>query len=102
MENRGIPGYWVILFERAMVHITLRRCASTSPSPYGDGTAAFRKPQPLGSSGTIYLSELQLPRPTRSRPYAFADPLPGPQQGLATDLLGYALAGWDLHPLDDN
>ena len=51
-ENRGLPGYWAILFARALV-ITPRRCAATSPTTAGD-TAAFRQSGALGSSGTLY------------------------------------------------
>ena len=98
-RDEGLPGYWAVLFARAVV-IDPAGCAarlahSRRAAPWPSG---WCKPW---APGIQYLFVATYRRPTRSRAYASTSPLPGSLQGSLPTWLGSALVGRDSHPLDD-
>ena len=106
LSRRGedLPGYWVVLFVRAVV----QHPAGYDPSSplllfekiHGEAVVAFRENRTLGIRNVITF-EAATPRLTRSRTYASPASLPRPSQGSLPARAGSPLAGRDSHPLDD-
>jgi hypothetical protein len=103
-KDKDLPGYWAILFVRAVVQhfagtrLLLARFVirSSTEKP----TSSSRKTE-RSTSGMIIVFEATYPRPTRSRAYASPIALPRPSPGSLPARAGSPLAGRDLHPLDD-
>jgi len=98
-KGEGLPGYWTVLFGRAVVE----HPAGYAPSsPYLSETALLPSGHsaPWASGKNIGFGAAS-PRPTRS--YAYASPafLPRPSQGLLPTRAGSPFAGRVSHPLDD-
>ena len=98
-RDEGLPGYWVVLFVRAVVlhpagydpllaHRTER---SSSPSDFRASWA----------SGMKSNFEAEPSRPTRLRAYASPARCRGSSQGSLPTWAGSPLAGRDSHSLDD-
>ena len=98
-RGRGLPGCWVILYERALV--VSHPAGKSSPLPNSaDDSAAFRNNGALGYPGTVSISGPQIPQPARSLPYCFARPVTGTHArarfwpaGLSFGQAGLAPAG---------
>mgnify|MGYP006893392543 CR=1 FL=1 len=100
----GLPGYWAVLFVRAVVQ-HLAGLNPSSPLPlferiHGETIIAFAKNRTLGIRNDLVF-EATYPRPTRSRTYASPIPLPGPSPGSLPARAGSPLAGRVSHPLDN-
>ena len=100
MENKGIPGYLVILFTRAMV---LHSAGASTPRPHSFGvdTAAFRNPQLLGSTGMIELSELPTHGPRARCPTHMPTRHGDDTKGSLPACRAQLWPGGISHPLDD-
>ncbi len=86
-RNEGLPGYWAVLFMRA-VSPNPARCARGSPSSCATRTVAL-------------IVEANSTRPTRSPTYASPMPLPSSAQGWLPTRAGLPFAGRGSHPLDN-
>ena len=98
-RGEGLPGYWAVLFVRAIVehpagyasllaHLTQRALLpSSNPALSASGKAI--------GFGAAY------PWPTRSRTYASPVPFLRPSQGALPARAGSPFAGRVSHPLDD-
>jgi hypothetical protein len=103
-RGKDIPGYWAVLFVRAVV----KHPAGYGPSLplllfekiHGTTVIAFTKFRALGIRKVIVF-EAATPRLTRSRAYASPASLPRPSQGSLPTRAGSPLVGRDSHPLDD-
>jgi hypothetical protein len=100
----GLPGYWAVLFLRAVVqhpagHDPLLALTSLGKI-HGEAVIAFTRNRTLGIRNGIIFGATY-PRPTRSRAYASPAPLPRPSQGSLPARAGSPLAGRNSRPLDD-
>jgi hypothetical protein len=103
-RDKGLPGYWAVLFARAVV----QHPAGSAPSSplllfekiHGGNAIAFANNRTLGIRNAIVF-EATYPRPTRSRAYASLISLPRPSQGSLPARAGSPLAGQVSH-LQDN
>lgn len=98
-RGEGLPGYWAVLFVRAMVE---------HPAGYVPLLAQLteRRLWPSGNSapwasGKVIGFGAATPWPTRSHTYASPAPFPRPSQGLLPARAGSPFAGRVSHPLDD-
>jgi len=98
-RGEGLPGYWTVLFVRAMVE---------HPAGYDPllahsrrGRCGLRCNSALSASGKTIGFGAAVPRPARSHAYASQAPLLGSAPGLLPARAGSPLAGRDSHPLDD-
>jgi len=103
-RGKGLPGYWAVLFVRAVVQHPAG-CAASSPLPlfeeiHGDGAIAFTENRTLGIRNEIVF-EAATPRLTRSCAYASPIPLPRPSPGSLPARAGSPLAGQVSHLRDD-
>jgi len=103
-RGEDLPGYWAVLFVRAVVEHPAGYDPSSPLLPFGkihgEVVVAFRENRTLGIRVDIAF-EAATPRLTRSRAYASPASLPGPAQGSLPARAGSPLAGRDSHPLDD-
>lgn len=103
-RGEDLPGYWTVLFMRAVVE----HPAGYNPSLplllfeeiHGRVVVAFRRKRTLGIRDVIAF-EAAVPRLTSSRAYASPASFPRPSPGSLPARAGSPLAGRDSHPLDD-
>ncbi len=99
----GLPGYWAILFVRAVVQhpagLALASPLLLFEKIHGENAIAFRKFRSLGIRKVIVFGATY-PRPTRSRAYASPISLPRPSPGSLPARAGSPLAGQISHLLD--
>ncbi len=103
-RGEDLPGYWAVLFVRAMV----KHPAGYDPSLplllfekiHGEAVVAFRENRTLGIRNVIVF-EAATPRLTRSRAYASPASFPRPSPGSLPARAGSPLAGRVSHPLDN-
>jgi hypothetical protein len=102
-RGKGLPGYWAVLFVRAVVQhpagLDLSSPLLLFEKIHGKDVIAFTQNRTLGIRNGITF-EAKYPRPTRSRAYASPIPLPKPSPGSLPARAGSPLAGRNSHPLD--
>ena len=103
-RGEGLPGYWAVLFVRAVMQHPAGHDLSL-PLPLlerinGKAVIAFGKKRTLGVRKVIVF-EATYSRPTCSCAYASPASLPRPSQGSLPARAGSPLAGRVSHPLDD-
>jgi hypothetical protein len=94
----GLPGYWAILFMRA-VPPNRAGCGVGSPMERPPRHRLRRVQKPRHPESINFAANST--RPTRSPAYASPVPLPSPSQGWLPAWVGSPFAGRDLHPRDD-
>jgi len=86
-RGEDLPGYWAVLFVRAVVEHPAGYDPSSPLPPFGkihgEAVVAFRENRTLGIRNDITF-EAATPRLTRSCAYASPASLPGPAQRLTT------------------
>lgn len=98
-RGEGLPGYWAVLFVRALVE---------HPAGYEPllahsrrGHCGLRYIPALSASGKMIGFGAAVPQPARSHAYASPTPSLGSAQGLLLARVGSPLARQDSHLLDD-
>ena len=104
-SDEDLPGYWAVLFMRAMVKHPAGY-AACSPlllveEIHADGAIAFTKKNRTLGIRNVMVFEAVPPWLTCSRAYASPVRLPEPSQGSLPAWTGSPLAGRVSHPLDD-
>jgi hypothetical protein len=104
-RGEDLPGYWAVLFVRAMVEhpagYDLSLPLLLFEKIHGEAIIAFGQNRTLGIRNVIVF-EAVIPRLTRSRAYASPASLPRPSPGSLPARAGSPLAGRVSHPLDDD
>ena len=99
-RGEGLPGYWAILFVRALVEHPAGYIPLLAQLSQGSRCCLRWNPA-LSASGKTIGFGAAVPRPARSHAYASPAVFPRPAQGLLPARAGSPLAGQDSHLLDD-